>query len=116
MVSSQRVFGARRRLDAQGKLKELILLDDQGKPFVGESGYAKKTLQYDRRGNVIVEQYLDDKDQPIQLTAVGGHHRIEFDYDTMDGLCRKLSVRNGRQTSGVQRRGPTDPKVRCVWQ
>lgn len=92
MFSSQQVYGARSQMDARGKLRELILLDDQGRPFVGQPGYAKKTIQRDRQGNITVEQYLDENDQPIPLTAVGGHHRIEFNYDASGRLLQKCYV------------------------
>lgn len=76
--------------------------DDQGNPTKNELGYSKICYEYDRKGNMIQENYLDETDHPVNRTDTyyasrkvlynnGGVSTGERYYDTEGEpvLCKK---------------------------
>lgn len=71
---------ARVKYDQWGNMAEVTCYDGYGKPRLSATGFFKKVMQYDRRGNIVYEEYYGTDNRLICSSDIG-YAKANYTYD-----------------------------------
>lgn len=73
------------KYDQWGNMCEISCYDGYGNPRLSSDGFFMLKSKYDRRGNIIVQEYLDVNSKPI-CSRSNGYAKVENTYDSHGNL------------------------------